>query len=566
MSGAGAATEGTLIQATEAAFQVGGALGAASPDYRRRDAQVELAGRIAEAIAGDGTLIAEAGTGIGKTFAYLVPALLARRRVLISTGTRQLQDQLFQRDIGIVRRALAVDVEAAVLKGRANYVCPLHLKRNLVDGRFRDPTTPGKLRIIERFASVDPTGDRAACVALAEDDPVWQLATSTKDNCLGQECPELRHCPLMKARQKAQRVDVLVVNHHLFCADLALKEDAIGDFLPRADVLVFDEAHQLPETATDFFGESVSTRQLIDLGRDALRAGLTDARDAADWRALFGGLELARRSVCVWRCRKRSSASGLDDCACCRPARMARWRRRSTASSPRCGDSARRSRIRRNGRWTWRARRCAPRISAVARHGGIRPCRAMRSRALRPRWRGWRDDVGADRGRCRTRRSRAGDPLGTRCTSHATLCTRRRCRSRTVSGVDQRAAAARALDLRLGDAGRCRALRPLRRGHGAAGCASRLRWQSPFDYPSPGGPVARRRDIGATGIRPAFADRVAEPIWPLGRRPTAGALSCCAPCAADGRSAGADCWARRWARRLARRSEPRCRDRRLGSR
>jgi ATP-dependent DNA helicase DinG len=289
--------ETALQAATDAAFGPGGALAAARPEYQRRDAQVQLAAHIAVAIDTGGSLLAEAGTGIGKTFAYLVPALLARRRVLIATGTRQLQDQLFQRDVGVVRKALGVDVSAAILKGRANYVCPLHLKRNLEDGRFRDRNAPAKLRIIERFARSDQTGDRAACTELSEDDPVWMLATSTKDNCLGQECPELRLCPLMKARQKAQRADVLIVNHHLFCADLALKEDAIGDFLPRADIFIFDEAHQLPDIATDFFGDSVSTRQLIDLSRDCLRAGLMDAAGAADWRALAGALEMAARRL-----------------------------------------------------------------------------------------------------------------------------------------------------------------------------------------------------------------------------------------------------------------------------
>jgi ATP-dependent DNA helicase DinG len=286
-----------LQEATVAAFEPDGALPRARPDYQPREAQVELARRIAAAIDSDGTLAAEAGTGIGKTFAYLVPALLARRRVLIATGTRQLQDQLFQRDVDVVRRALGVDAEVAVLKGRANYVCPLHLGRNLDDGRFRDRATPGKLRLIDRFARTDAGGDRAACTALSEDDPVWSLATSTRDNCLGQECPELRNCPLMKARQRAQRADVLIVNHHLFCADLALKEDAIGDFLPRAEVFVFDEAHQLPEVATDFFGESVSTRQLVELGRDCLRAGLAEAADAADWRDLSASIETAARQL-----------------------------------------------------------------------------------------------------------------------------------------------------------------------------------------------------------------------------------------------------------------------------
>ena len=286
-----------LQEATVAAFGAGGALPSSRPEYQPREAQVELARRIAVAIDSDGTLVAEAGTGIGKTFAYLVPALLARRRVLIATGTRQLQDQLFQRDVDLVRRALGVDAEVAVLKGRANYVCPLHLGRSLDDGRFRDRSTPGKLRLIDRFARTDPGGDRAACTALSEDDPAWSLATSTRDNCLGQECPELRNCPLMKARQRAQRADVLIVNHHLFCADLALKEDAIGDFLPRAEVFVFDEAHQLPEVATEFFGESVSTRQLVELGRDCLRAGLAEAADAADWRGLSASIETAARQL-----------------------------------------------------------------------------------------------------------------------------------------------------------------------------------------------------------------------------------------------------------------------------
>ncbi|MGE0800068.1 MAG: ATP-dependent DNA helicase [Lautropia sp.] len=290
-----------LRRTTADAFADDGALAAGSPGYRRREAQARLADLIAAAIDEAGCLVAEAGTGIGKTFAYLVPALLAGRRVLVSTGTRQLQDQLFERDVVAVRRALGVDLQAAVLKGRANYVCPLHLKRNLSDGRFRDPATPAKLRVIERFAAIDPTADRAGCTGLSEDDPVWALATSTRDNCLGQECPELRQCPLMKARVRAQRADLLIVNHHLFCADLALKDDAIGDFLPKAEILVFDEAHQLPATATEFFGEALSTRQLIDLGRDALRAALggdaPGAAAAADWRALYQALESAAKRL-----------------------------------------------------------------------------------------------------------------------------------------------------------------------------------------------------------------------------------------------------------------------------
>lgn len=276
-----------------AVFAGDGPLAAADDGYRERDGQKKMAETIAETIAENDVLMVDAGTGIGKTFAYLVPVLLSGKRALISTATRQLQDQLFQRDVQRVRQALGVDeVDIAILKGRNNYVCPVHLERNLADGRFRDPQIPQRLRMIERFFAINPgSGDRAAFKQLSEEDPAWQFATSTRDNCLGQECPELRSCPLMKARQQAQKADLLIVNHHLFCADLALKDESIGDFLPQAEIMVFDEAHQLPEIATEFFGETVSTRQLLDLGRETLRAGNEDAPGLADWYAMFRGLE-----------------------------------------------------------------------------------------------------------------------------------------------------------------------------------------------------------------------------------------------------------------------------------
>ncbi|HVL58969.1 MAG TPA: ATP-dependent DNA helicase, partial [Burkholderiaceae bacterium] len=215
-----------------------------------------------------------------------MPVLLSGSRALISTGTRPLQDQLFARDLPAVRAALGSDATIAVLKGRANYVCPHHLERNLADGRFADPRMPAQLRAIERFAATTDSGDRAEHRELAEDDPVWSLATSTRDNCLGQDCPQLRRCFVAKARRAAQQADIVIVNHHLFCADLALRDEGVAELLPSADAIVFDEAHQLPEIATEFFGESVSTRQLLDLARDALRCGLVEAADAADWRAL----------------------------------------------------------------------------------------------------------------------------------------------------------------------------------------------------------------------------------------------------------------------------------------
>lgn len=281
----------TLTDTVEAVFAEGGILAQLDPSYQQRPGQRSMAFAIAEAIEARQTLMVDAGTGIGKTFAYLVPALLSGRRTLISTATRQLQDQLFRQDVPRIRQALGCDVAVAILKGRANYVCPVHLERALRDGRFRDPQIPARLRIIERFAAISDSGDRADCGSLSEDDVAWTFATSTRDNCLGQACPQLRQCPLMKARQQAQKADLLIVNHHLFCADIALQDDAMGDFLPKADILVFDEAHQLPDIATEFFGTTLSTRQLIDLGRESMRMGAQAAAGLVDWADCYRRLE-----------------------------------------------------------------------------------------------------------------------------------------------------------------------------------------------------------------------------------------------------------------------------------
>jgi ATP-dependent DNA helicase DinG len=275
----------------------GGEMTRAMPGFRPRPGQQALAASIARAIAERGSLVAEAGTGTGKTFAYLVPLLQAGGKALISTGTRHLQDQLHDRDLPAVRRALGSTVRTALLKGRANYVCRHHLERNLLDGRFPDPSIPVRLRRIRAFAATSETGDRAACPELAEDDPAWAWATSTRENCLGQECPEHRSCFVFEARKRAMQADVVVVNHHLFCADLALRDESVAELLPTADAVVFDEAHQLPDTATAFFGESLSTRQLQDLARDLVRAGLTGAADGADWRALADRVERTVRAL-----------------------------------------------------------------------------------------------------------------------------------------------------------------------------------------------------------------------------------------------------------------------------
>jgi ATP-dependent DNA helicase DinG len=286
-----------IRESTRAALSEGGALARAHPGFVARAGQLELADAIAAAIERLTVLVAEAGTGTGKTYAYLVPALLSGGRVMIATGTRNLQDQLFERDLPMVRDALGVSAQIALLKGRANYVCHHHLARNLADGRFARREDITDLRRIELFSKVSDTGDRSALSGVSEEAPAWSMATSTRENCLGQDCPDHGRCFVFKARQRAMQSDVVVVNHHLFCADLALRDEGISELLPTTSALVFDEAHQLPEIATQFFGASVSSRQLIDFARDALRSGSSEAADAADWIGLHGQMELAVREL-----------------------------------------------------------------------------------------------------------------------------------------------------------------------------------------------------------------------------------------------------------------------------
>jgi len=284
-------------EAVAAAFGGDGELVRSQTGFRPRTSQQQLGVAIADAITGCDCLIAEAGTGTGKTFAYLVPALLAGGQVLVSTGTKTLQDQLLARDLPAVSRALGLNPQVAVLKGRANYVCRHHLARNLVDGRFERREDVALLRRIERFAAITATGDRAEAVGVAEDAPVWSMATSTRENCLGQECPQWSECFVVRARQAAQRAEVVIVNHHLFCADLALRDEGVAELLPNAQAVIFDEAHQLPGVATRFFGAALSSRQLIEWARDLRRVGWADARDAADWMALADGIERAVREL-----------------------------------------------------------------------------------------------------------------------------------------------------------------------------------------------------------------------------------------------------------------------------
>ncbi len=280
-----------------AAFDGDGELAAAIADFSPRTSQREMALAVFDAIAERGTLIAEAGTGTGKTFAYLVPALLAGGKLLVSTGTKTLQDQVYAKDVAILVRALGLRIQTALLKGRQNYVCLQRLARTEAEGRLATRQDAVHLRSIAAFARVTASGDRAELAEVPESAPVWPMVTSTRENCLGQECPRLDECFVYKARRAAQSADVVVVNHHLFLADLALRDDAVRDFLPAADTVVLDEAHQLPKIAADFFGTGWSLAQVADLAQDARALGLAKAAGGAAWVPLSQAVEAAARDL-----------------------------------------------------------------------------------------------------------------------------------------------------------------------------------------------------------------------------------------------------------------------------
>jgi ATP-dependent DNA helicase DinG len=278
-------------------FGAGGPLAPAVGSFKPRQSQTEMAKAVANAIANQSTLMAEAGTGTGKTFAYLVPALLWGGKTIVSTGTKNLQDQLFLRDIPNVRMALRAPVSVALLKGRSNYVCHYHLERTLQNGRLTSRDDVGHLREISRFIKMTSSGDKAELAKVPENASVWNLVTSTRDTCMGQECQYYQDCFVMKARREAQQADVVVVNHHLFFADVALKDTGVAELLPSANTVIFDEAHQLPDTATLFFGKSISTSQVLELCRDVLAEGLAHARGGVDWAKVVTAVEKAARDL-----------------------------------------------------------------------------------------------------------------------------------------------------------------------------------------------------------------------------------------------------------------------------
>lgn len=291
------AQEHVLVTAVRQAFACDGSLAQVDPSYREREAQTRLALAVAGAISERSVLVAEAGTGVGKTYAYLVPALLADGRVLVSTATKSLQDQLFLRDLPHVRDALSVPVQIALLKGRASYLCLHRLEQARHTATLPDRYAVRALAKVEQWAQVTRTGDLAELDGLDDRSPVIPLITSTRDNCLGSDCPSYRACHVMKARREALAADVVVVNHHLFFADLLLKETGMAELLPSVDVLVFDEAHQLAEAGVQFLGRMLGTGQVIDFSRDMLAAGLGHARGLVPWQELASACEHAARDL-----------------------------------------------------------------------------------------------------------------------------------------------------------------------------------------------------------------------------------------------------------------------------
>ncbi len=269
-----------------------GLLAAHIPGFAERPQQTTMAAAVGEALGRPERLVIEAGTGIGKTFAYLVPALLSGCRVIISTGTRNLQDQLYGRDLPTVSAALGRPVKVALLKGRANYLCRHRLELSEQVSRT-EPAAVGKLGRLRVWSRLTRSGDIAEVPGIPEDDVIWSRVTSTSENCLGMRCPEYSRCHVVQARRVAQDSDIVIVNHHLLLADLVLKEEGFGELLPAFDAVILDEAHQLPEIAAQFFGVVLGSRQVLGLARDTRAEDLGGGPPTPDLQAILDELEKA---------------------------------------------------------------------------------------------------------------------------------------------------------------------------------------------------------------------------------------------------------------------------------
>jgi ATP-dependent DNA helicase DinG len=306
-----------LAERVEQALSDAGPVATAFDGFEPRPGQRRLAAEVAQMFDGGGTLIAEAGTGTGKTLAYLVPAMLAGKRVLISTGTRTLQDQVFYKDIPALARALDVDIRAAYMKGRTNFLC-LHRFELLREAAAS--LSPEERRLLERiieWAAATATGDRAEIEDLPDDSTFWGELSATSEQCLGRECPQYGDCFVTRMRDRAADANVVIVNHHLLCADASVRQSEFGEVIPECDALVIDEAHQLEDTVTQYFGLSLSTYRLDELARDGAKASATipaeDGRFAvAVARALSDAQHSARRLFDAARQELRRSESAGD--------------------------------------------------------------------------------------------------------------------------------------------------------------------------------------------------------------------------------------------------------------
>lgn len=265
--------------------------------FQPREQQQAMAAAVEEAINHYQTLICEAGTGTGKTFAYLVPALLSGQKVIVSTGTKTLQDQLFQKDLPLVRKALQVPVTTALLKGRGNYLCLYRLRMTEEEGRLTSKEMVHNLHLVGRWAGRTESGDITEFMEVGEDSPLWPMVTSTAENCQGSDCPDFAECHVMKARREALEADVVVINHHLLMADMVLRNDGFGELLPSANAYIVDEAHQLPEIASNFFGNNLSSRQLIEMAKDAVKEYYTIAADSPGLLKAAEQMEYAVRDL-----------------------------------------------------------------------------------------------------------------------------------------------------------------------------------------------------------------------------------------------------------------------------
>ncbi|MGO2306222.1 MAG: ATP-dependent DNA helicase [Providencia sp.] len=260
-------------------FSANGFLARTIPGFQPRAAQVTMSNAVTESIDAQNVLVAEAGTGTGKTYAYLVPALRSGKKVIVSTGSKALQDQLYHRDLPTIIDAMNYSGRTALLKGRSNYLCLERLDQQSLGGGSLEPEILSAVVRLRSWSIESELGDTSTCHDIAEDSPVWPLVTSTNDNCLGSDCPRYQECFVLKARRKALEADIVVVNHHLFMADRVVKDTGFGELIPQADVMIFDEAHQIPDIASQYFGQQLSSRQLLDLARDMVITYRTELKD-----------------------------------------------------------------------------------------------------------------------------------------------------------------------------------------------------------------------------------------------------------------------------------------------